>query len=330
MKNFSLFFLFIFICNMAEAQEIPPQSIENSVLGWMKVYHFKGIKEPKKVDAKLYSPAQLSICDSLANWIQASYLPKGGLGDVKKSVSEKLGLYNQNDASLPQSYGAYSKTYTELKYNSSHQMEPLTNSHLFWGVIANQVRGWPIMDINTPTQYYFTMPSFESSEDDIENTKNTYDLSKIENLKPYTTFWLKNLAVGSGMEVVLLCKDNKSPFIKITKGEYLQLLEAAIPRYYEAEKKKIQEQNKDNQKSIDYFIKYLDEKNNKRIACLKNNNEKYKNRLQEPAEVFESQPNIQLENFPDVFEGNEYQSKKFPVYKVDPTMAELCKKDKPQ
>ena len=87
---------------------------------------------------------------------------------------------------------------------------------------------------------------------------------------------------------------------------------------------------KDNQKSIDYFMKYLEEKNNKRIECLKNNKEKYKNRLQETAEVFESQPNIQLENFPDVFEGNEYQSNKFPVYKVDPAMAELCKKDKPQ
>lgn len=330
MKNFSLFFLFIFFCNAANAQEIPPQSIEDSVLGWMKVYNFKGIKESKKVDAKVYSPAQLSICDSIANWIQASYLPKGGLGDVKKSVSEKLGLYNQNDASLPQSYGAYSKTYTELKYNSSRKMEPLTNSHLFWGVIANQVRGWPILDINTPTQYYFTMPSFESSEDDSENTKKTYDLSGIENMKPYTTFWLKNLAVGGGMNVVLLCKDNKSPFVKITKGEYLQLLETAIPRRYETEKKKIYEQNKDNQKSIDYFMKYLDEKNDKRITCLNKNKEKYKNRLQETAEVFESQPDIQLENFPDVFEGNDYHSKKFPVYKVDPAMAELCKKDKPQ
>lgn len=45
------------------------------------------------------------------------------------------------------------------------------------------------------------------------------------------------------MEIVLLCKDNKSPFIKITKGEYLQELEAAITRYYEAEKKKIYEMN---------------------------------------------------------------------------------------
>jgi hypothetical protein len=156
----------LFVSAMSSiAQPIPRQSIEDNVIGWMKVYHFKGAKEPKKVDDKLYSAAQLSICDSLANWIQASYMPKGGLGDVKKSVSEKLGLYNQHTAGMPQMYGAYAKTYIELKYNSSHKMEPLTNSHIYWGVFANQVPGdWPVMDICTPTQYYFTMPSFESSE----------------------------------------------------------------------------------------------------------------------------------------------------------------------
>ena len=51
-------------------------------------------------------------------------------------------------------------------------------------------------------------------------------------------------------------------------------------------KKKIYEQNKDKQKSIDYLMGYLDEKNNKRMLCLKNNKEKYKNRLLETAETF--------------------------------------------
>src|SRR5688572_8067274 len=104
------------------AQPIPSQSIEDSVLGWMKVYNFKGAKEGKKVDHRNYSAAQLSICDSFANWIQASYLPKGGLGEVFRKVSEKLGLYNRHTAGLPQSYGAYSNTFDQLKYNSSHKL----------------------------------------------------------------------------------------------------------------------------------------------------------------------------------------------------------------
>src|SRR5665647_3249181 len=165
MKKKLLFCAFNVFTLLSFAQPIPRQSIEDSVIGWVKVYHFKGTKESKKVDDKFYSAAQLSICDSFANWMQASYIPKGGLGDVTKTVSQKLGLYNQYTVALPQSYGAYARTYVFLKYNSSHKMVPENNLGTSWGVIANQVPGWPILNICTGTQYYFTMPSFASSSD---------------------------------------------------------------------------------------------------------------------------------------------------------------------
>ncbi len=327
-----LIFFLCFCCSSAItfAQEIPPQSIEDSVLGWMKVYNFKGIKESKKVDDKLYSPAQLSICDSLANWIQASYIPKGGLGDVKKAVSDQLGLYNQYTAAKPQSYGAYSKTYVFLKYDSNHKMMPANNLGTYWGIYANQVPGWPVLDLSTPTQYYFTMPSFL----DDETTKKIHDLSGVANVKPYISFWVKDIEAGGGTDYVLLCKDNKSPFIKLTKGEYLQLLETAIPRFYEKEKKKINEQNKGNQKSIDYLMKYLEEKKERLITGLKKTSEKYKNRLGEIA-LTTKQPSINDVEFGDVFSSGyltdpESTAGRVPVYKIDPVMAELCKKDKPQ
>ena len=330
MKKNLLLSAFVFSAVFSFSQPASRQSIEDSVIGWMKVYHFKGVKESKNVDDKLYSAAQLSLCDSFANWMQASYLPKGGLGDVKKAVSEKLGLYNQHTAARPQSYGAYSKTYFELKYNSSHKLEPQTNSHIYWGVFANQVPGdWPVRDLCTQTQYYFTIPTSETEEDD-ESIQKVLDLSDVLNIKPYITFWVKNMGFGGGAENVLLCKDNKSPFIKITKGEYLEALQEAMPRIYAAEKKKIFEQNQGNQKSIDYFMTYLDDKNTRRLASLKNNQEKYKDRLFETAEVFDPQPNMMIEQTPDIFEGNEYQTRKYPVYKIDPEMAAHCKTDKPQ
>ena len=107
------------------------------------------------------------------------------------------------------------------------------------------------------------------------------------------------------------------------------MLETAIPTAYQKEKKSIYEKNRDNQKSIDYFMKYLDEKNEKRLVCLKNNKDKYKNRLTETAVVFAAQPDIMLENYPDVFEGNGGTAR-YPVYTIAPGMFELCKKDKPQ
>lgn len=317
------------------AQPIQRQSIEDSIIGWMKVYKYKGIKEPMQVDGKLYSAAQLSICDTLANWIQASYLPKGGLGDVKKSVTEKLGLYNQHTAAKPQGYGAYAKTYIELKYNSSHKMEPFTNSHVIWSVFANGIPGdWPVRDICTSTQYYFTIPTAETEIDD-EKTQKLLDMTGEANIRPYNSFWVENMGYGGGRENVLLSKDNKSPFIALTKGEYLQAWETAIPLYYEAEKKKITEAEQGDQQRIAVSVKQLDEKIEKIRGGLKDNREKYRNRLDEPALV-NSQPTISsLANGQDLFSNGylgdpESIAGRIPVYKIDPEIAELCKKDKPQ
>jgi hypothetical protein len=310
------------------------EDIEDSVIGWMKIYNFKGTKEPLKVDNRLYSAAQLSMRDSFANWMQASYIPKGGLGDVKKSLTEKLGLYNQHTAGLPQGYGAYSIVYFFLKYNSDKKFVPINNLGVSWSIMANEVpTDWAIRDLCTPTQFYFTLPSFnETGEREV--LIKQHDLTKIENLKPYLSFFLKPMEAGR-MDNVLLCKDNKSPFIKLTKGEYLQLLESALPVVYAREKKKIYEKEQGNQKDIDYFMKYLDDKNEKRIATLKKTQEKYKGRLAELA-LTGSQPSVgDLDNGSDVFSNGyltdaESTSGRMPVYKIDPVMAELCKKDRPQ
>lgn len=60
MKHFFCMVFFIAISFSGYAQKIPRASIEDSVIGWMKVCHFKGLNEPLKVDAKVYSAAQLS------------------------------------------------------------------------------------------------------------------------------------------------------------------------------------------------------------------------------------------------------------------------------
>src|SRR5687768_15716820 len=265
------YFVLAFFClNVASAfaQFVPRHILEDSVLGWIKVYNFKGSKESKKVDDKIYSAAQLSICDSFANWIQASYVPKGGLGDITRNVSEKISPYNQYAISLPQSYGAYASTYYFLVYNKSRKLVPENNLSVKWGIAANDVPGWPIRDLSTSSQYFFTMPSFESYHDGGESAKKLHDLSNVPALKPYTTFWVKSVESGGGTDYVLLSKNNRSPFLKLTKGEYLKELEAAIPRYYQDEKKKIHENNRGNQRSIDYFMKYLEEKNVRLIDGL--------------------------------------------------------------
>jgi hypothetical protein len=317
------------------AQEIPRAQIEDSIIGWMKIYNFKGVKEGISQDGKFYSAAQLSLCDSFANWIQASYIPKGGLGDVKKVISEKIGLYNKHQAGLPQSYGAYAITYLFLKRNSQNKFAPVNNLGVNWTIRANEVpTDFVIRDLSTSTECYFTLPGLDSKNKE-ESWVKKHDLAHIENLKPYSTFWLQNAEVGGGTDYVMLSKDNKSPFVKLTRGEYLVLLEKAIPVVYEREKKKIYENNKDNQKSIDYFMKYLDDQTEKRKVNLKKLQDKYKGRLGEVALVTIQPTILDLDNGRDVFSNGyladpEETTGRMPVYKVDPTMAEGCKTDKPQ
>ena len=312
------------------AQAIPRQSIEDSVIGWMKVSKFTGVRAPITVDAKRYSAAQLSIADSLANWIQASYIPKGALGDVIRVVSTKLGLYNQDDAALPQVYGAYAKTYFELKYDSRRKLVPQTNSHLIWSIRANAVFGEPVQALNTPTQYYFLIPDFGNPAGLGDPAMRRYDLSTHPAVKRYITYFNNQLkSTTANATSVLLSKDNKLPFVKITKDEYLEKLAGAIERKY-AEEKESAIKGWPEGKARANVLKDADDRYSKRRTVLGNSREKYRARLQEAAEVATLQPDVLLENYPDVFEGNGGTGVRYPVYKIDPAMAELAKTDRPQ
>lgn len=313
----------------ASAQAIPKKAIEDSLIGWMKVYRFTGARPATTVDAKRYSAAQLAVADSLANWIQASYTPKGALGDVIRIVSPKLGLYNKNDAALPQTYGAYAKSYTDLRYNSSRKLEPVTNGHLYWSIRANAVFGEPVLILNTPTQYYFLLPGFNPAGKTTPETQR-YDLSGHPALKGFITYFNHQLRSSTANATfVLLSKDRKLPFIKISKAEYLDKLAGAVERKYAAEKADaIKSWPEGSARTT--ALQRVEDGYRKRLSLLDANREKYAARLQEPAEVFSLQPSEHLENYQDAFEGGGGPGERYPVYTIDPTMAELAKTDQPQ
>ena len=276
----------------------------------------------------MYSPAQLSIARLFTSWMQASYLPKGALGDVLQVRNAKLSPYNQNTAAHPQAYGALAKLYMQLKYGVNKKIEPLTTDSLNWGIEANGTFGESMDTISTPERYYFTLPTFEQQGYGTDLDKAA-DISRHKVLGQFPTRFVRDSRTGN-KRVVVLTKDHQDPFIKITKGEYLQALEAAVARKYETEKEKIARDNKGNQKSIDYFTGYLNTNHEKRMAVLRSNKDKYRARLQETAEVWTTEPGVLLENYPDVFEGNGGTPTRLPVYTIDPRVVELCKTDAPQ
>lgn len=310
------------------AQWLPPQSLEDQVLGWIKIYDYKAATLPVTQDHRVYSPAQLSITRLFTSWIQASYLPKGALGDVLQVRNAKLSPYNQNTAAEPNAYGAIAKLYIFLKYDANKKLVPVTSDAVTYAIEANGFYGTTADAISTPEHTYFTLPTFEQQGFGTDLDKAT-EVSGHPVLKQFPTFYVRN-SVNGNKRLVVLTRDHRHPFVTVTKGEYLQAVETAIARSYDAEKEKIARDNKGNQRSIDYFMGYLTTKHEKRVAVLKSNKEKYRARLQETAEISTLAPDVMLENYPDVFERNGGGSLRLPVYTFDPRVVELCKTDAPQ
>ena len=249
----------------------PPASIEDQVLGWIKVYNYKGATLPITLDHRVYSPAQLSIAQLFTNWMQASYLPKGALGDVLQVRNARLSPYNRNTAAEPNAYGALAKLYTQLKYDANKKIVPLTSDAFMWGMEANGPYGSPLATISTPEHYYLTLPTFEQQGYGPELDKAA-DVSHHPVLKQFPTLFVRDSSSGN-KRLVVLTKDRRHPYVTITKGEYLQALEAAVARKYSEETQKIARENKGNQKSIDYFMGYLNRYREQRVAVLTSNKE---------------------------------------------------------
>jgi hypothetical protein len=316
----------------ARTQEIRREEAQDKVFGWMKVYDFKAATAPLTVDHRVYSIAQLSLANNFANWIQQSYLPVGGLGDVTRFVSEKLTAGNQETTSLPQSYGAIAKIYTVLKYGAAGKVERLATDHILWKVSANEVYGEPALMLNTPEQYYFTLPKFsEQGTNYGDELEKAVDLSTHPVLGRFPAYFFRNSRTGN-QKYLLLSKDNRLPFVKVTRGEYLDALGVAIARKHEQDKFAIRDANKGkgNEARIASAMADVDQRHAKRAAALAVAREQYKTRLQEVAEIDSDSPDIALENRADAFLGTGGGRLRIPVYKVDPAVAALCKTGGPQ
>ena len=311
---------------VSSAQPITRESIKDDAIGWMRVYNFPAAPKPIVVDHRTYSVGQLSIANQLATWIQATYTPTGGLGDAVRFASEKLSPYNQYTASLPQSYGAYAKVYTELKYDAAKKMVPASNSNVTWSIGANVFVGETALDLSTAERHYFTMPPFTLQHPSGGELEKLSDVSGHPVLGKYPSWYQRN-SVNGNRRFVFITRDYKLPYTRLTRGEYLDVMHAAVVRRYADEKKKLDAEH--NRKYAEVALKNLEVEHARRLEVLQANREKYKTRLNEPAEIYTDQPSSLL-NQPDVFDGTGGSKNRLPVYTIDPALTERAKTDQPQ
>jgi hypothetical protein len=334
-------FLFLTITTCVFAQN-HNEAYESLSIGWIKTYNYKGASKPLQVDEKKYSVSQLSIADSFANWMQASYKPIGSLGEIKKYVTPRKNQYHERyNEAVPYSYGANAHSYTFLRQTNG-KWQPYLNFANNWTIAANEI---PLdnreIDFNTSQACLFTLPMYDEQylkeypESDEAKTRKLYSISWHPLIKKYICLNLKPSKTPGVHHLVILSKNNRIPFLQVTIGEAIQFSENAFPVKYAEQKKTVIEQNSYNATHLKTALDALEKKFNLAKTTLVQLREKYKNRLTEKAYLRSSYSIQDLTNGADIFANGDAKSdgnfsKSNPLYRVDPEMQAKCSTDKPQ
>lgn len=333
MKKWYALFIFTVITIAVFAQPSIEQRIEDSVIGWKTLYNFKGkTYKPLIVDGQTFSPYQQSIRDSFIVWIQRTYKPIGGFGDIYlRDFTSR-----QNKFPMPQCIGATAGFYGIYKSSRTGKYEMTANEdHDDVFMYTNTLAGINNAALlSNKDEFYFTMLK--------DNYASTF--TKPDIIKRYAEFGLHADSRFSKYMVyffsqnwvtVVLTPGNKLPIVQLTKGEVLALCEKGLQRELEEKKEEARHMSSNNPSYYAGVIKDLDEK--LYPLCIKNLNtlkNKYKDRLHETAELYgwagpsfadfanTSLPTLFIEDWSQDIPG-------YPVFRYSKEAIENSKKDKP-
>ncbi|HMU46211.1 MAG TPA: hypothetical protein PKC72_07585 [Chitinophagaceae bacterium] len=318
---FILLFANTCTCTLVKAQT-NQQRIKDSIIGWEKVYNFKGkIYKPLVIEGQTFSAYQQSLRDSFITWMQKTYKPRAGLG----TVFERNYTTVQRRGPVPQGIGADHLVWSVAFDKTGKKLERISETWIPVYIYTNVLMG--INDLSvlcTPKQYYFTMPAqnYNSTFNDpafLPYVKD-YGLHDDDRFKKYLVYF-----DGAKVNVVLI-PGNKLPIRQITKGELLQALEDAIPAIVEKEKAD-RSVNKSEQARVETEFKP------RWIKTIANMKEKYRNKLNELAYVTTQYGPTTADLYSvdeDFFvEGKPQYGKGFAVYQYEKEAIQNSKQDKP-
>lgn len=331
MKKFVLF-LILYHSLYAVAQPTAQQRIEDSVIGWKTIYNFKGKQyKPIVIDGQTFSPYQQSLRDSFTSWMQKSYVPIGGFGDIyQRDFTSR-----QNKYPMPQCIGMTAGIYGLYKNERTGKYALTPNEdHNDVFIYTNTLAGINnTLLLSSQDGYYFTMAkqNYASTftDPDVINAVKDFGLHSDPRFSKYMVYFPSQSWV-----TVVLTPGNKLPIEQLTKGEVLALCEKGIKREIEEKKNEARQQSSNNPAYYAGVIKDLEEK--QYPPCIKKLNaikEKYKGRLNEPAVLYGwAGPSVAdfYNNETTIFKEDWYQDiPGYPVYRYTKDAIENSKKDKP-
>lgn len=333
MKQYLFLCLLLLLMQQSIAQPTSQQRFEDSVMGWKKIYSFKGKQyKPLTVEGQVFTIYQQSLRDSFITWMQRTYAPIGGWGDIySKDYTTR-----QNKGPKPQGIGMDALVYGLYKSERTGKYEMITNEdHNDVAIYTNALAGInPVELFNSATGFFFTMlkKNYGSTFSDPELIKQVkeYGLHDDPRFSKYMVYFTGNQVT------VVLTPGNQLPIVQLTKGEVLEQCERGILRELENRKAEARHMSSNDPSYYASVIKDLDEK--LYPQCVKNLNglkEKYKNKLNEPAVLYGwAGPSFSeftsTSSLPTLFIEDWYQSLPgYPAYRFTKEALEGSKKNKP-
>jgi len=209
----------------AQLQRSEQEITRDTITRW--IYHNsaltkKVLKPVKTSEGKIYSVWQQAVTDSLQRWIQLSWYPRAGACYVLNSVVPGS-LYENTQPGPIQAYGI---SYHQFPASYSNRLKKLDvggEAHEVLSILANGPIGTYIKILSGKGRNWFiTTPSLDVASaptgDDDDGLLD--ELKNYPALAPYL-HWHRQYR----NHTIVLAKDNKLPFSKVTVGEYLQAFE---------------------------------------------------------------------------------------------------------
>jgi hypothetical protein len=236
------------IRNLPVNVELKIEQLQNIEIGWwggLKKYD----KPPlaKKQNGRTYSVKQISYSQKFIEWMQASYSPKGCLGDFglyQNTGVDKYRNFGKLTAyypeALPQLYGAHTKTYMFLKKDATGKFSPSMNFAEYWHIGANQLDyiSQAINCLSSPAEHYFIMPRYEKNNENyfaqFDEDVSFLNFNNHPNLQPYQHYYIPPKLIGDNCWYVVLLTKNNSPLPveNITIGHFFERIEKNLPELF--------------------------------------------------------------------------------------------------
>ncbi len=299
MKAFLILTTVLLLPMPAWSQLTREQRLETSIIGWDPANYYDRNYKPKTspVDKQ-----REGYVNKFAEWVRKSYTPVAGLGEYQRYVRE----YNYHVL-----FSVWDVDYNYL--NAQKGFKPIGETGFpRFQVGANLLAGTSdIAFMSSPDAWFFTMEPNGFAPFGRQDRMKGRDPKIDPNVYPYLTWQNESTCA------VYLTPGNKLPLLAVTKGEFLDRALASMDGVLEKIRKDETERWRDRSDNVPSVMKLKTEEVDKVRATIRSLKDKYRNRLNEPAEVTNAQFDWrQITNGTwDVFT-NAPNSSYYPVYKI--------------